>query len=574
MNDEALLEDETVVSNEDVEVSRRLTRKGKGIVGVVEIRSTGRKPVAMVHVVDDFPTDLPVEVVGFNSETEPEAGNITPDGVSIKQTVEDDPVEVQYGVKLSDPVESIEFDPPEIRGVETAEITRSGTSLTDGGRRSSASGDGVDDSSGSLSSIVSILGRRSSEPEREDDRRSSDPGRDRASPDPSRTGGWNMSAEAADAEPDEGESDGSDASDEAIESAVARVDESEDAETETAGAADGDGADGANAPDDPDTSVDPNASNEAIEGAVARIDAPGDTEADPETGTTEPDESSDEPDRPGSETADIDEAEADTDRADTDEAEAGSDADGETGSDAGVGAADEPAPEPSPAAESGFEPASERDGSDDESTPSERRSVEARVDQLTLRVEKFAAYATALEELIDEHGPAEEFIDRTESELAELDEQLRSVRREVESVRSDHGEAFDDLQERTDALDRRIAGARDALEREVGDVRDRVDEEVERIDDDLADQGTDVERIDEEVETLDDRVADVESDLRSVREGVRSVEEDVSSVSEEVRTVREELESLRAEVEAFNDVRRTLADAFDLPAEAEAPADD
>lgn len=133
MSDETLLDDRTVVSNENVDVTRRLVRKGGGLIGVVEIRPTGQKPVAMVHVVDRFPEDLPIEAVGFSAEAGPEAGDITPRRASIKQTVEDEPVEIHYGIKLSGPVESVEFGPPEIRTVETAELTRSGNSRTDGG---------------------------------------------------------------------------------------------------------------------------------------------------------------------------------------------------------------------------------------------------------------------------------------------------------------------------------------------------------------------------------------------------------------------------------------------------------
>lgn len=615
MSNDTLLKDETTVSNEIIEVTRRLRQKGDGIVGVLELRSTGPKPVVMVHVVDEFPFDLPVEAVGYNSEAEPEAGSITPQGASIRQTVRDEPIEVQYGIKLSEPVDDLAFDPPTIRAVETAELTRSVPSLTDGGRGASRNADDPDDSSGSFSSsIISLLGRGPSRTEGEDDPVSPDPGPSETASGRPKADGWGLADESDDtaSESVDGDAeDGANASDEAIKSAIARIDQSDDTEEEPATVADSESMDDSESLSEDGPMVDEEPEDETVSAeSIKDAELSDELEAaegssDPEHEPVEADDGSDAPGSADTEEADVDEAtaesEAESASSQTVEpeaeaqaaAEAGSESDAdaeaeavddaEAGTDAEVEVEGEPESQPDAEVESASEEGGPGDDDDGGSLSPERRSVEARLDQLTLRVETFGAYAKALEELIDEHGPASEFLDRTRRELADLDERLQSVREEVESVQGDHGEELEDLRERTDALDRRFLNAQNRFEGEVGDVRERVehvddevgrvDETVERIDADLAEQGSDVRRIDDDVEGLTDRVDGLETNIQSVRETVRTVEDDVSTVSEDVRAMREEVESLRAAVESFNDVRKTLASAFDLPTE-EAPADD
>ncbi len=121
-------------------------------MGTVTIRSTSSEPLVLVHVVDEFAADLPVEAVGFQKGEGPDSGDITPQRASMKQAVEDEPVRIRYGIRLSEPVERVELGPPAIRGVETATMTRSGTSQSDSGEPSSAGGSATPGSSGSSSS--------------------------------------------------------------------------------------------------------------------------------------------------------------------------------------------------------------------------------------------------------------------------------------------------------------------------------------------------------------------------------------------------------------------------------------
>ncbi|MFC6942845.1 hypothetical protein ACFQE8_23275 [Salinirubellus sp. GCM10025818] len=485
MSNTTPITDEATVSHDAVTVTRRLTQKGEGIIGTIDITPTGQKPVVLVHLVDEFPTDLPVDAAGFKPDQEPEMGNVTPQRVSIKQTVESDPVQIEYGITLSEPVETVQFDSPTIQGVETATMTRSAASHTDEGERAAANTSGTDKSSKSVSSLLPGLGRDSARAEHPDEHQLSD---------------------------------------EMAETQSTKV-------TET----DGTGADGA--------------SNAAIESAVQQAVDPGATNN--ETGETEP--------ASGEGQVFDGEPEATYGRGVT----AGSPARGDES--------------PTSAERTAREP-------DEKTEQGKRRSVGVRIDRLNARIEEFAAYADALEDLIDDHGTAPEFIDRTERDLADLDARVESIRQEVNTVEETHDEDVDDLREKTDGLDRRIDSARQALETELGDLRgqvgvvhsevDRVDAAVERIDTELADQGSAVGDIEGDLKGLDDRVTGVEDGLHDVQATIEAVENDVAAVSDDVRAMREELESLRGAVESLNEFRDSLAYAFEAPADTTASSDD
>jgi len=471
--------DETTVSHEDVVVTRRLTSRDGSLVGTIELRPTGRTPVVLAHVVDELPADLPTEAVGFDPDMSPEEGSITPQRLSIKQTVEADPVRIEYGIRLAEPVEPDQFDPPTIRAVETAEMTRSTGPATDGGEPAGASPDGTDGSSRPFTSLLPGFGHESARGEGQTDQQAA---------------GTDSAAPAAEPTPTEA-SDTADTSADTIEQAVERVDEPRDGDGVTTGAA-------ADSGEQPQTDRMP---------------------------------------------------------ATTDGGEAGAES-------PTPGGAEPPADDEMPAAD---HPGA-AEGID-------RRSVEVRLDRLSARIEEFAAYAAALEDLIDEHGTATEFADRMERDLAALDGRVESIHQTVEAVRDTHGEDVDALQEQTDALDQRIASARRALETDVEEVRDRVDtvdDAVDRVDSDLAEQGTTVGRIDDDVVALEKRVTGVEDDVEDVRTTVRTVADDISTVAEDVDDMQTELTALRATVEELTEFKESLAHAFDGPAGGPAPGED
>lgn len=130
-----------------------------------------------------------------------------------------------------------------------------------------------------------------------------------------------------------------------------------------------------------------------------------------------------------------------------------------------------------------------------------------------------------LEDLIDEHGTAPEFLDRIETELDDADGRLHTVREEVAAL-EEHHEA---------------------------DV-DEVHGELVRVDDDLA-------RLDDGVDANAAAIAAVEEDVRSVETERSEVRDAVETVETELSTVREEVQTVQDEVDALDEFRDSLAAA-------------
>ena len=235
----------------------------------------------------------------------------------------------------------------------------------------------------------------------------------------------------------------------------------------------------------------------------------------------------------------------------------------------------EPVPGPDGAEPPATAPPSERSEADgqnadgDEKAQATRRSVDARIDWLSARVDEFAAYTTALEELIDDHGTAPEFMERMEGDLEDLEGRLESVQEDVDSVEAAHRTATEDLHRKTDDLDQRLDEARTTLEAELEDIDDRVSDSVERIDDDLADQQAVVETHSDDIERLTEQVTEVGDELEAVRETVGAVDDQTAELSAEVHAMREDLRSIRSDVQELTEFRDSLSAFFDGHAESE-----
>ena len=246
----------------------------------------------------------------------------------------------------------------------------------------------------------------------------------------------------------------------------------------------------------------------------------------------------------------------------------------------------EPVPGPDGAEPPATAPPSERSEADgqnadgDEKAQATRRSVDARIDWLSARVDEFAAYTTALEELIDDHGTAPEFIERMEGNLDDLEGRLESVQADVDSIQEAHRTATEDLHRKTDDLDQRLDEARTTLEAELDDIDGRVSDEVERIDgrvsdeveridDDLADQRAVAETHTDEIDRLSEQVTGIGDELDEVRETVGAVDDQTAELSAEVHAMREDLRSIRSDVQELTEFRDSLSAFFDGHAESE-----
>lgn len=192
-----------------------------------------------------------------------------------------------------------------------------------------------------------------------------------------------------------------------------------------------------------------------------------------------------------------------------------------------------------------------------------RRSVETRIDWLSARVDKFAAYSTALEEFIDDNGTASEFIDQIEGTLEEREQRLQSVEREVETLRETHGAAVEDLRHETGDLDRRIDEARQTFETEIEGVNKHLGGKIAGIETDITAQSGAIGRAKSDIKELDDRVTGVRADLDEIRESVRTIEEDMSDFADELSCMRREFSELRADLDELSEFKESLAGVFD-----------
>ena len=477
MSEQVNHEDVKTVSTDGVTVERELVCTDAGIEGTFILESRRADPV-VVRVVDELPEYFPIDDVAFEPDATPEAGEITPDGVTVTQTVGDEPERIRYGIVPSEPVAEVRWSAPTVERVDPLESVADGE--TDG-------------PVGPVAHLAGLFGT----------------------------------------EPDDSPSEGSDASEKSGEGDASEKSGEGDA---------GDGDDG-EGPADATTRIEPRT----------------------ETGGT-PVESSDAEDATD-ETADVSD--------DTSDAESGDDApsDGERGEETDGDV--EPSEDIRLAetdGESGDEPVA--------------RHFEVRLDRLTARVEKFGAYASALEPLIDEHGTGESALAGIEDDLSDLDRRLGSVREDVESARQDRERsvanlqdsigdidgALDEVEAAVETLETEVDGldlGLDAAEEDIDDLQGRVDDHDEAIESTRADVGdleSDLTEVDEGVSTVEDdlatleeRVDGFESELDDLTETVESVEAELSTLSESVESIHDELADINEEVETLHEFRKSLA---------------
>lgn len=463
--------EQTTVQKDGVEVSREIIHKSGGIVGTIKIQSQRDKPI-LVHVVEEFPADLPIEEIAFKPGSKPENGTITTDSASIKQTLTDDPVEIVYGIKLSASVGKIEFAPPTIQSVDF--MRGSSTRVADN-EDSSQPSSKSDISSGFFSHITEKLSPSTSKSEQQGQKQSSSTTPERRTEE--------TSNEHAD-------TDSSTTSGESGEQTTHPPENNDEGMSETNAASKED-------------------SVEALKENPGEANEPAKDE-------TESNRSIDD----GS----------------------------------------------SPTA-----PAKEEESIDERESPPPRNIV-VRLDRLSARVEEFAAYAGALEEIINEHGTATEIIDRFERNLEDLEDRLQTTRKEIAEMEKDHDGDIAELQDTTTQIEDRLDSTRETFDSEIETVRDelgdveetvdRVEVTTERLETDINQHGSDLAAVSENVDSLDDRGDEMESELNTVRGSVQSVERDLVQVSDEIQALRDELETFRGELDDINQFRDTLANAF------------
>ena len=223
---------------------------------------------------------------------------------------------------------------------------------------------------------------------------------------------------------------------------------------------------------------------------------------------------------------------------------------GESGTDAGNGTDEDTAD----GVDAG--PVAEMPGETGDGVPG---SFGARLDHLSARVEEFAAYAAAVEPLVDERGGGSQLLADIESDLAGLDRRLDAIRAEVETVREEREEreeAVTDLREGLDRVDEALDAAESDLQRLEGRADDH-DDAIESVEGDVSGVESDLRALESRVEGFEEGLADLE-------ETVGSVEDELATLSGTVESMSEEVARIHDEVETLHEFRKSLAQISDI----------
>ena len=140
-------------------------------------------------------------------------------------------------------------------------------------------------------------------------------------------------------------------------------------------------------------------------------------------------------------------------------------------------------------------------------------SERARLSHLQSRVEEVAAYATALEEFLDEHEGGATLIEEFKSELSTFEEELETLEHRVGETRED----LEDVDSRTSTVESDLDGLNERI--------DPIESELDTFDENL-------EEVRSDVESVDDGLSSVETELEELEETVTAVEADVVDITE------------------------------------------
>jgi len=136
--------DTATAVRDGVTVKRTIEQESNGVVARFEIRAPDP---AVVRVVDEFPSSMPVAAAGFKNDAAPDEGRIEDGRVVASVTVADGTATFVCGATFSEPPRTVEPGAPTIRGVEELEFVWSNDDdprpRADGGRIEVEADDGA-----------------------------------------------------------------------------------------------------------------------------------------------------------------------------------------------------------------------------------------------------------------------------------------------------------------------------------------------------------------------------------------------------------------------------------------------
>jgi chromosome segregation ATPase len=190
-------------------------------------------------------------------------------------------------------------------------------------------------------------------------------------------------------------------------------------------------------------------------------------------------------------------------------------------------------------------------------------SDQARIQRLQTEMSDLQAYTDALEEFLDENGPARQLLSDLQSQVEHLESTLGRTTERVEA----HDETVDDLESTVGSVESELHEFGETLEdhdealeefREFEETLESHDEPLEELREQAA-AATDVaDDLREDLEMVESRVeeqvADVETTVQGVEDRIGSVEDGVSDALDDVDELREDFETLDTEVGEVDEV--------------------
>lgn len=140
------------------------------------------------------------------------------------------------------------------------------------------------------------------------------------------------------------------------------------------------------------------------------------------------------------------------------------------------------------------------------------RSAEVRLEHLESEMQRFSAYADALEAIIETHGPAEEFLSSVRGDIADLEASVEDLQTVVDRARSSRNSQRERLGTLADELGK------------VESRQSRLHDEVESLQGAHRKKSRQLETRIEEIEPAVGRIDELETELESVRTAVDDVQ--------------------------------------------------
>lgn len=187
------------------------------------------------------------------------------------------------------------------------------------------------------------------------------------------------------------------------------------------------------------------------------------------------------------------------------------------------------------------------------------RRVEVRLDRLSARVEKFAAYATTLEEIIDEYGAGTEVVDEFHAHLDDLESRLDTVEADVATNRAAVTEEIDEVWEDLDGVESAVDDLAEDTTRLESTVQGH-DAQLETLQEAVDENQDALESVQGRVSEQADQFDAVEDDVASLHGSVGDLESDVSTIGDAIDDLRTDLETLETELEELKAFRKSLAE--------------